>query len=129
MRTAIAAAIAILGLAFVAAFVDWWRLDQSIRQTSHEVRANFPVGMALTAASAVASAHYPRTTIYPAAECDALIKKDGDAERAAGGPCLFGVAAAGKNALGFRAEVSFALLFGPDAKLKAVRVRQINTWL
>ena len=129
MRIAIAALIAVLCVAFAATFLDWWRLENSIRQTRDEVRANFPVGMALTAASAVASAHYPRATIYPAAECDALVRKDAPAEHAAGGPCLFAVAAAGKNVLGFRAEVSFALLFGPDATLKAVRVRQVSTWL
>lgn len=129
MRTFLAIVAAIVGIVLAVAFVDWWRLEERIRQTGAEVKANFPAGMALTAASAVAAAHYPRTTIYPAAECDALISKDGRAVRGAGGPCLLGTAAAGKNALGFRAEVSFALLFGPDSKLRSVSLRQVNTWL
>ena len=129
MRSLLAVAIGIIGIAFVAAFLDWWHLEKSIRHTGEEVRANFPAGMALTAASAVASAHYPRATIYPAAECDKLIGKDTRTRHAEGGPCLLGVAAAGKNLLGFRTELSFALLFGPDAKLESVSLRQVNTWL
>ena len=122
--------MSLIVLAAVGLYGDWWFAGRRVNRTIEGVAAAFPDGVSFDAARRTLTEHYPRSTVYAAAECEHRAHQGVPAPpQALGGPCIFGIKEAGETMWGFRSDVSFDLMFDTNDVLRTRRVHPIYTWL